>query len=162
MGERQPRVSTRRGDDGTTRLLGGVDGASSFLGLVRAESSETDEEVAELLLDVQRFLYRMTGDVAAPGEKNVVGKQDLAFVEYAFEGWRDRTELPGELVVPGEGRLVALLDVSRTVAPRAERSAVAAGFARDHPEGLRILNRLSGLLFVVSRHADGKATPSKR
>lgn len=145
--------------DDRMALLGDVDEESSFLGLVRAEAGE---EVGGLLLEVQRLLYRMMGDVAMPEEKNAVGEEDLAFVESVFEEWRDRTEIPGEFVVPGEVRLGALLDVSRAVARRAERSAVAAGFARDHPEGLRIPNRLSDLLFVVARHADGEATPSKR
>ncbi|MBA2619399.1 MAG: ATP:cob(I)alamin adenosyltransferase, partial [Rubrobacter sp.] len=68
--ESNPPVSTGRGDDGTTTLLGSgrmgkddlriialgeVDEASSFLGLARAEA---DEEVGGLLVGLQRLLYR--------------------------------------------------------------------------------------------------------
>ena len=173
MSESNPPVSTGRGDDGTTTLLGSgrmgkgdprivvlgdVDEASSFLGLARAEA---EGDIGELLLELQRLLYRVMGDVAMPKEENVVGAEDLAFVDRALDEWRGRTEIPKEFVVPGESRLGAQLDVARTVIRRAERSLVAAGYAEEHPQALRVVNRLSDLLFVVARNADGKRTLSK-
>lgn len=171
--EGNPPISTGRGDDGTTTLLGSgrigkddpritvlgdVDEASSFLGLARAEA---DEEVGGLLIECQRLLYRVMGDVAMPGEENTVGEEDLASVDGALEEWRARTEIPKEFVVPGESRLGALLDVARTVVRRAERSLVAAGYAEGHPYAIRVVNRISDLLFVVARNADGRRTLSK-
>ena len=173
MDDSNPPVSTGRGDDGTTTLLGSgrmgkddpriaalgdIDEASSFLGLARAEA---EDDVKSLLLEVQRLLYRIMGDVAMPKEEDVVGEGDLRFVDDALDEWRGRTELPKEFVVPGETRLGALLDVARTVVRRAERSMVAAGGGRDHPYALRVTNRLSDLLFVIARNADGKKTLSK-
>src|SRR4051794_6736967 len=117
--KKKPPVSTRRGDDGTTTLLGAgrlsksdarvivlgdVDEASSFVGLARAES---DGDMAELLIGLQRLLYRVMGDVAMTEEKNVVESTDLKYLEAALEEWRDRTEIPEEFVVPGESRLGA-------------------------------------------------------
>jgi len=173
MPDSNPPVSTGRGDDGTTTLLGSgrtgkddpriaalgdIDEASSFLGLVRAEA---EGELAELLLALQRLLYRVMGDVAMPKEENAVGEGDLRFVDGALEEWRARTEIPREFVVPGETRLGALLDVARSVVRRAERSLVAAGYEREHPYALRVTNRLSDLLYVVARSADGRETLSK-
>jgi cob(I)alamin adenosyltransferase len=175
MAERDnnPPVSTGRGDDGTTTLLGSgrmgkddpritalgdVDEASSFLGLARVEA---EGDVEALLLELQRLLYRVMGDVAMPKEENVVGADDLSSVDDALRVWRDRTEIPNAFVVPGESRLGALLDVARSVVRRAERSLVAAGCERDHPYALRVANRLSDLLFVLARNADGKKTLSK-
>ena len=169
-----PPVSTGRGDDGTTTLLGAgrlgkddprvqalgdIDEASSFLGLARSEAGEGD--IGELLLSLQRLLYRIMGDVAMPNEENTVGEKDLEYVQGALAEWRDRTEIPREFVVPGESRLGALLDVARSVARRAERSLVAAGYVEDHPQALRIVNRVSDLLFVAARHADGRSRLSK-
>jgi cob(I)alamin adenosyltransferase len=139
-------------------VLGDVDEASSFVGLARAES---DGDMAELLIGLQRLLYRVMGDVAMTEEKNVVGSTDLEYLEAALEEWRDRTEIPEEFVVPGESRLGALLDVARSVVRRAERSLVAAGYAEEHPDALKAVNRLSDLLFVVARNADGKTSLSK-
>ena len=173
MGESNPPVSTGRGDDGTTTLLGSgrlgkddprittlgdVDEASAYLGLARAEAAG---EIGELLLELQRLLYRIMGDVAMPQEENAVGERDLAFVDGAFEEWREKTEIPGVFVVPGESRLGALLDVARTVVRRTERSFVAAGYVDEHPYALRIVNRISDLLFVVARAADGRRTLSR-
>ncbi len=169
-----PPVSTGRGDDGTTTLLGSgrmgkndpriivlgdVDEASSFLGLARAEAGDT--ETGELLLEMQRLLYRVMGDVAMPQEENTVGGEELRFVDDVLSAWRDRTEIPKEFVVPGESRLGALLDVARSVVRRAERSLVAAGYAEWHPGAVRVVNRLSDLLFIVARNADGKFRTSK-
>jgi cob(I)alamin adenosyltransferase len=173
MPDSNPPVSTGRGDDGTTTLLGSgrmgkndpriaalgdIDEASSFLGLVRAEA---EGDLAELLLALQRLLYRVMGDVAMPKEVNAVGEGDLRFVDDALEEWRGKTEIPTEFVVPGETRLGALLDVARSVVRRAERSLVAAGYEREHPYALRVTNRLSDLLFVIARSADGRETLSK-
>jgi len=173
MDESNPPVSTGRGDDGTTTLLGSgrmgkddpriaalgdIDEASSFLGLARAEA---EGDVKSLLLELQRLLYRIMGDLAMPKEENVVGEEDLTFLDSHLERWRTKTEIPKEFVVPGESRLGALLDVARSVARRAERSLVAAGCERDHPYALRATNRLSDVLFVVARNADGEKTLSK-
>jgi cob(I)alamin adenosyltransferase len=168
-----PPVSTGGGDDGTTTLLGSgrmgkddlriivvgdLDEASSFLGLARAEA---DGEIGGLVIELQRLLYRVMGDVAMPKEDNVVGEEDLKFLDDALEEWRSRTEIPREFVVPGESRPGALLDVARTVTRRAERSLVAAGYATGHPYAVRVVNRLSDLLFVLARNADGEKTLSK-
>ncbi len=171
--EKRPPISTRGGDDGTTTLLGGgriskhdtriivlgdVDEASSSIGLARAES---EGDMAELLIGLQRLLYRVMGDVAMPEEKNVVSENDVEYLDAGLEEWRDRTEIPKEFVIPGESRLGALLDVARSVTRRAERSLVAAGYAEEHPCALKAINRLSDLLFVVARNADGKNSLSR-
>ncbi len=173
MSESNPPVSTGRGDDGTTTLLGSgrmskddprigvlgdVDEASSFLGLAR---SEAGEELGGLLIELQRLLYRIMGDVAMPKEDNFVVEKDLEFLENALEDWRGRTEIPNEFVIPGESRTGALLDIARSVVRRAERTLVAAGYAEGHPYAVRTVNRLSDLLFILARNADGHSQLSK-
>lgn len=178
MSDPNPPISTRRGDDGTTTLLGAgrlsksdlriiilgdIDESSSFLGVARAEagSSSAGGDIADLLISLQRLLYRVMGDVAMPGEANQVGESDLEYLDEALESWRGRTEMPNEFVIPGESKLGSLLDVSRSVVRRAERSFVAGGYMEDHPHALKSVNRLSDLLFVVARNADGKFSLSK-
>jgi len=145
-------------DDPRIVVLGDIDEASSFLGLARAEA---DDEVGKLLIGLQRLLYRVMGDVAMPKEDDAVGEEDLKFLDDALEEWRGRTQIPNEFVIPGEGRLGALLDVARSITRRAERSLVAAGYADEHPFAVRVVNRLSDLLFVLARNADGGKTLSK-
>ncbi len=174
--DKRPPVSTGGGDDGTTTLLGAgriskhdarvivlgdVDEASSFIGLARAEVGEAEEDMAGLLIGLQRLLYRVMGDVAMPDEENAVTASDLEYLDTALEEWRNRTKIPNQFVVPGETRLGALLDVARSVVRRAERSLAAAGYAQTHPDAFKAVNRLSDLLFVIARNADGKAPLSK-
>ena len=178
MSENNPPVSTGRGDDGTTTLLGSgrlqkddpritilgdIDETSSFLGLARAEAetNQSGGDLGGLLMELQRLLYRIMGDVAMPKEENFVGAEDLAFMDNTLEEWKERTEIPKEFVIPGESRLGALLDVARSVTRRAERSLVAAGYAEEHPYAVRVVNRLSDLLFVTARNADGGSPLSK-
>ena len=176
-GKNRPPVSTGGGDDGTTTLLGAgrmskhdariivlgdVDEASTFMGLARAEAkAASEEDIAGLLLGLQRLLYRIMGDVAMPDEANAVGGSDLEYVDAAVEEWRDRTEIPDAFVVPGETVLGAHLDIARAVVRRAERSLTAAGYAQTHPDAYKITNRLSDLLFILARNADGKASLSR-
>src|SRR5919202_5294834 len=111
MDESNPPVSTGRGDDGTTTLLGSgrmakddpriaalgdIDEASSFIGLARAEPGD---DLAGLLLEMQRLLYRVMGDVAMPNEENAVGEEDLGAVDGALEERGSKTETPHAFVV---------------------------------------------------------------
>jgi cob(I)alamin adenosyltransferase len=164
-----PPIATGGGDNGTTTLLGSgrmsksdprisvlgdIDEASSSLGLVRAELG--GGEIGELILEIQRLLYRIMGDVAMPQEENTVGPDELERIETSLEEWRQKTAIPREFVIPGESRAGAQLDVARCVVRRAERGLVAAGYAEIHPQALRIANRLSDLLFILARNADGR------
>lgn len=84
MSESNPPVSTGSGDEGTTTLLGGgrlekdderiallgeIDEASASLGIARAEAE--DGEIAELLQELQRLLYRIMGDVGMPTSRTL-------------------------------------------------------------------------------------------
>lgn len=180
MSEKKPRnnppVSTRKGDDGTTTLmgsgrigkddprvnvLGDIDEATSFVGQARSEAIEANPELARTLLELQRLLYRVMGDVAMPKEDNFVGADDVKLADDALEEWRGKTELPTEFVIPGETKLGAMLDVARSVTRRAERTLVAAGYAKEHPDAVRCVNRLSDVLYIAARNADGRNTISK-
>ena len=58
-------------------------------------------------------------------------------------------------VIPGGTPAAAHLHVCRTVCRRAERRTIAVG-EEVNPEVVRYLNRLSDLLFVLSRAANAK------
>jgi cob(I)alamin adenosyltransferase len=71
-----------------------------------------------------------------------------------------RIPLPRAFVIPGGTPVAATVDLARTLVRRAERRAVSlqrAG-ALENPQVLRYLNRLSDLLFMIAREAEGGAT----
>jgi cob(I)alamin adenosyltransferase len=61
-------------------------------------------------------------------------------------------------VLPGGSRAAAHLHVCRTVCRRAERAAIACG-DEVSAEVVRYLNRLSDLLFILSRGANDGDEP---
>jgi cob(I)alamin adenosyltransferase len=61
-------------------------------------------------------------------------------------------------VLPGGTPAAAQLHVCRTVCRRAERRAIACG-EDCSPEAVRYLNRLSDLMFILSRGANDGAEP---
>jgi len=72
-----------------------------------------------------------------------------------MEGLMDELPPLEEFVLPGGGGAGSSLHLARTVARRAERSAV--GLAAEewvNPQAVIYLNRLSDLLFVMARVAN--------
>jgi cob(I)alamin adenosyltransferase len=166
------KVYTRQGDRGQTRLVGGqqlpkddprieaygaVDELNSQLGTVLA--GEMGERCREMLARVQNDLFHLGSMLATlPEDRGRIPGPSVEERHVAeLEAWID--EANGELaplenfVLPGGTLAAARLHVARCVCRRAERRAVTAGRHGDVPEAaIRYLNRLSDLLFVLSRH----------
>ncbi len=170
------RIYTRRGDDGTTGLLHGgrrrkddarielngvVDEAQAALGMARAEVDE-GSELDEVLVALERDLWVLMAEVATAPENrhrlepgaSLVTPTMVESLERRMDDLSGRFELPAEFVVPGTNRCSAALDVARTVVRRAERVAVGSSPAEDSQVG-RYLNRLSDLVWVLARFAEG-------
>jgi cob(I)alamin adenosyltransferase len=165
------KIYTRTGDAGDTGLLDGrrvpksdprvdaygdVDELNACLGL--AVSEGLDEDLAAMLLRIQRDLFALGGRLADPArrvagrvEKMAVGDEDVA----RLEGWIDTLESELEplrqFILPGGVRAAASLQVARAVCRRAERRIVELGRDGVEPQVLAFVNRLSDFLFVLAR-----------
>jgi cob(I)alamin adenosyltransferase len=171
------RIYTRTGDDGTTGLsdfsrvsktdlrlvaYADCDEANSAIGVALALGNP-DQQTAGVLRQIQNDLFDAGADLSTPlveNPKHPPLRITQAYVE-RLEGWCDAYNEPlpalKSFVLPGGSPLSALLHVARTVSRRAERSAWAA--VEAHPEGVSVLpakylNRLSDLLFILSRAAN--------
>jgi cob(I)alamin adenosyltransferase len=175
------RVTTRTGDGGDTSLfgkgrvrktdpriaaLGDLDEAQSVIGVARA--MVTKSTVGRQLLELQEGLYIAMSEVATPHEdlarlKTRIDAAALAKLDTALEALKKRTPIEGRFVIPGEDRVAAALDHSRTVARRAERSVVACVDAGSVSGEVLLpwLNRLSDLLFVLARSLE-RSRPARR
>ncbi len=163
MANRLSKIVTRTGDKGTTGLadgtrvskdsmrihcLGTVDELNSHLGLLLCEDLPGD--IRTLLLAIQNDLFDLGGSLAypvAPFTEDKLTRLDAAIVHY-------NADLPPlkEFILPGGTRAACQCHIARTVARRAERELVALSQLEQPPEnGLPYLNRLSDLLFVLSR-----------
>jgi cob(I)alamin adenosyltransferase len=170
---------TRKGDDGTTGLLGEgripkyhlriealgtLDESNAALGLARA--STHDMRSAPLLLEAQRDLYRLMAEVAASPENAGQFHFDEGRVQW-LEAQTDllskTVEMPKEFIIPGDSAGGASLSLARAVVRRAERRVAELFDAGEitNPSLQQYLNRLSSLLFVlelVENQAVGKRT----
>lgn len=174
-------IATRRGDGGETGLLyggrvpkddlhteayGAVDEAVSALGMARAQ--ETDPARAERLLALQRELFTVGAELAtAVVERERLVKHFATVTAAMVEGLdaqlaelEARIPLARAFVIPGGTVVAATVDLARTLVRRAERRAVSLQRAGglENPQVLRYLNRLSDVLFMVAREAEGGAT----
>ena len=164
MGKRVTAVATRTGDDGTTGLgnntrvskasgrphaMGDVDELNSHLGLLLCEPLPAD--MRELFIDIQHQLFNLGGELAMPGFE-ILKDDALAQLDAALKHYNQT--LPGlqEFILPAGTRAACQAHVCRTIARRAERSVVALQQSEEmRPAPRQYLNRLSDLLFVLSR-----------
>ncbi len=162
------RIYTRLGDGGETHLgdmsrvpktharieaYGTVDELNAQLGVALGVSG-LPERYAEWLRRVQNDLFDVGADISVPHG----GDRERLRVKAAQTEWLEKAcdevnaELPPlrSFVLPGGAPAAAALHVCRTVCRRAERRTIACG-DEVNAECVRYLNRLSDLLFILSR-----------
>ena len=169
---RQPRVTTRAGDDGRTSLfgkervpkydprialLGDLDEAQSALGLARAGAKRA---VASELLALQRALYEVMAEVGTSPEREPAARIDTARVaalEERTAALKAKATIPPRFIVPGDDAPAAAIDLGRTIVRRAERTTARLldDGVLSNRDLLRYLNRLSDTLFVLARVQEG-------
>ncbi|BBY96568.1 cob(I)yrinic acid a,c-diamide adenosyltransferase [Mycolicibacterium fallax] len=171
------RIYTRTGDDGNTGLSDFSRVAKNDPRLVAyADCDETNAAIgtaialgnppppmSEVLRWLQNDLFDAGADLSTPVVADPKYPPLRITQDYIdrLEGWCDEfnESLPtlDSFILPGGTALSALLHTARTVARRAERAAWAAIAA--HGESVSVLpakylNRLSDLLFILSRVAN--------
>jgi cob(I)alamin adenosyltransferase len=171
------RIYTKTGDDGTTALgdmsrvpkthpriaaYADVDECNAAIGVALALGG-LDDELAGVLTTVQNDLFDVGADLCnptVPDPRYPPLRVTDAQVE-RVEGWCDdfnsRLAKLDSFILPGGTPGAALLHVARTVCRRAERSAwavVEVDGERTNTAAIRYLNRLSDLLFILSRIAN--------
>ena len=178
MAIRITRVYTRRGDRGETDLVGGaripkdharidaygtVDELNAALGVVRAFNAgergadRVRRELEAILRKLQSELFDLGAELATPPASFVqgmfrVGDAEVTALETVMDRCQQDLAPLQSFILPGGGRTSALLHVARTVCRRAERDVLRLMRVESMGTGpLRYLNRLSDLLFVLSR-----------
>lgn len=169
-------VYTKTGDQGTTSLGDGsrtskndarleafstVDEANSSIGV--ALSMDIDSDIKEVLLRIQNDMFDVGADLCTPVVDDPkypplrVTEEQVTRLENLIDQYNEPLSTLRTFVLPSGTPLAAQLHVARTVVRRAERQTWNA--IHSFGEGVNIttakyLNRLSDLLFVLSRHAN--------
>lgn len=189
MSIRINRVYTRTGDSGETSLIGGVrvskghprvccygdvDELNSVLACVKEEVSGPTVELKNLIEFIQQELFDLGAELATPHGYEYPGMRcfgdvEVENLERLCDFYRCDLDELNSFILPGGSRSSSFLHMARTVARRAERTLViyldelrAQGDSIHHEGAVRYLNRLSDLLFVLSRWVllkEGKDSP---
>ena len=171
------RIYTKTGDDGTTALgdlsrvrktaprltaYADVDEANSAIG-VAITLGGLDEDVRMLLRRIQNDLFDVGADLCTPVDPDPKYPPLRVLPEYterleaACDLYNERLAKLSSFILPGGTAGAALLHVARTVVRRAERGVWALLEAEPDTTGKEpalYLNRLSDLLFILSRAAN--------
>jgi cob(I)alamin adenosyltransferase len=168
------RIYTRLGDEGETHLgdmsrvpktharieaYGTVDELNAQLGVALAIGDISDRD-REWLSRIQNDLFDVGADLSVPQSDDPAARERLrlapeqtAWLEARCDEVNAGLEPLKSFVLPGGTALAAQLHVCRTVCRRAERRALVV--EGGNPEVVRYLNRLSDLLFILARDANG-------
>ncbi len=170
------RIYTRLGDGGETHLgdmsrvakthprieaYGTVDELNAQLGLTLTVAG-LPGDYAGWLRRIQNDLFDVGADIAVPEDRSKerlrVIPEQTAWLEQRCDEVNETLKPLRSFVLPGGTPAAAHLHVCRTVCRRAERLAIACG-GEVNAEVVRYLNRLSDLLFILSRGANADEEP---
>ena len=164
MGNRLSKIYTKTGDDGTTGLgdgsrvskdsarvtaYGTVDEANSAIGVLLA--CEVPDNIRTLLTMVQHQMFDLGGELCIPGH-SAIDDADIERLEQQLDHYNDPLPALKDFILPAGGEAAARCHLARTIVRRAERECVTLSHHDAvRPQAIRYLNRLSDLLFVLSR-----------
>jgi len=172
----QASISTRRGDDGSTRLGGGeqiskadarveaygaIDELNTVIGVARAQCD--DPEICAAIRTIQRELFAIGSAVSTRAEANKPVPEISKAMVHGLDALVDRWEAePGVLrdwSIPGEYAASAGFDMARAICRRAERANVryVTNGGTVQPTVLEYLNRLSDVLWLAARVIEARA-----
>ena len=171
------KIYTRGGDAGETSLgngarvakssprvasYGDVDEANSVIGIARLHVTGADDLV---LARIQNDLFDIGADLCVPIEENPkypplrVTQSQVDWLEGQIDRMNAELSPLTSFILPGGSPAAAFLHQARTVVRRAERLVVELLSTPDEAVNrlvLVYLNRLSDLLFVMSRYVNDK------
>lgn len=166
---RLTKIYTRGGDKGETSLGGGgrvpkhdlrvaaygtTDEANAVIGIARLHTSGIADEI---LRRIQDDLFDLGADLCTPedgkeGALRIVDSQ-VARLEEEIDAINAKLAPLDSFVLPGGNPAAAYLHLARTVVRRAERQMTELASKESvNPIAIHYVNRLSDLLFVLTRH----------
>lgn len=164
MANRLSKIYTRTGDTGATGLadgtrvakdslriqaLGEVDELNAVIGLMLTEP--VSDKVKHCLTRVQHDLFDLGGELCMPGHL-VLKPERVTALEDALDAWNEALPPLKEFILPGGSKPAAYCHLARTVCRRVERTLHALNAKEPlSAVSLQYMNRLSDLLFVLSR-----------
>ena len=173
------RIYTKGGDKGATSLgsgkrvkkhdlrvsaYGTVDEANAAIGVARLHTHDKDGGggIDAMLGRIQNDLFDLGADLCQPEDPKDhpplrVVEAQVVRLEQEIDRLNAELQPLKSFVLSGGSPAAACLHLARTIARRAERDITALMEVEPvNPAGLRYINRLSDLLFVMARYLNDK------
>jgi cob(I)alamin adenosyltransferase len=176
------RIYTRAGDKGQTSLVygrkvakndirveayGTCDEVNSMIGwglsFLSQEIFEGKDNFLEKMHRVQTILFHVGAELATPTDKEVAWKlkqEHIEELEGQIDEWDQNLEPLKQFILPSGHSAASALHAARTVARRAERTAI--GVEDVNPLVVSYLNRLSDFLYVAARYVNSQLGEEER
>ncbi|PKM52045.1 MAG: ATP:cob(I)alamin adenosyltransferase [Firmicutes bacterium HGW-Firmicutes-7] len=165
------KIYTKGGDKGETGLYGGtrilksskrvtaygsVDQANAAIGVASVKIK--DHLLRDLLKIIQNKLFVVGGELASDDKgmeklKQQILEEDVVFLERVIDELSSKLPSLTSFIIPDASEEAAYLHVARTAVRQAEREIVHLCDEQDiRAYLLAFINRLSDLLFIMSRY----------
>ena len=164
------KIYTKKGDSGSTQLLGGtivkknhirlecygtIDELNAFVGNIYDDIEIKSHK--NFLFKIQNQLFNLGSCIAYDGEKSTLNlpnitENDVALIESEIDKIDNKLPVLKNFILPSGHTTASKCHIARTVCRRAERNLIAI----EQDESINhlhliYLNRLSDYLFVLAR-----------
>ena len=148
--------------DSVFEAIGSLDELNAVIGFCRVEveknRSMDGKKIAEILFEIQETFFLIQAEIASARFKFDIPRRmdsrEVVSLEKIIEELSKKLPEINKFQIPGGSELSARLNIARTIARRAERAVVSFNQKKISSELVRYLNRLSSLLFVMSRYVN--------
>ena len=104
------------------------------------------------MIDIQHTLFDLGGELSIPGH-NMVFEKQVTYLEQHLDELNGQLPPLKEFILPGGSKVAAICHLARSICRRAERRLFSLADSSDvSSAACQYLNRLSDLLFVISRY----------
>ena len=164
------KIYTKKGDSGSTQLLGGtivkknhirlecygtIDELNAFVGNIYDDIEKKSHK--KFLYKIQNQLFNLGSCIAYDGKKSTVNlpnisENDVSLIESEIDKIDNKLPVLKNFILPSGHTIASKCHIARTVCRRAERNLIAI----EQDESINhlhliYLNRLSDYLFVLAR-----------
>lgn len=171
------KIYTKTGDKGKTSLYdntrvdkdsvrvesyGTIDELNSSLGFAR--NFIQNEKINEIILQIQRLLFDVAGELATKKKEKFpekINEEHIKNLENMIDEYLSKMnkEQQFKFIIPGSNKGSAALHVSRTICRRAERRIISLSRTEDVSEVLlKYVNRLSDVIYTLARYLETSLT----
>jgi cob(I)alamin adenosyltransferase len=164
------KIYTKKGDSGSTQLLGGtivkknhirlecygtIDELNAFVGNIYDDIEKKSHK--KFLYKIQNQLFNLGSCIAYDGKKSTlnlpnISENDVSLIESEIDKIDNQLPVLKNFILPSGHTIASKCHIARTVCRRAERNLIAI----EQDESINhlhliYLNRLSDYLFVLAR-----------